>query len=169
MGRCPVKNKAFNGVLKMRKAVFGLIVLAVCGFVVLGCDNGSTTDNGTAPTLTGVYTGTVSASAFTPSTTISKSSNANVYVAVTGNDPDADVTTAFYRIMLNNVKVYPTDKDFADLTPDPALSASFNNVIFGFPIGSATNSTGYVFDVYLVDSKGNKSATITSNTFEITN
>jgi hypothetical protein len=49
-GVCSVKNKAFNGVLKMRKAVFGFAVLLVFGFMVLGCDNGTTSDIETTTT-----------------------------------------------------------------------------------------------------------------------
>jgi hypothetical protein len=49
-GRCPCKNMTLEGV-KMKKAIFGLIVLLVLGFVVLGCDNGT---NGNPE---GVYSG----------------------------------------------------------------------------------------------------------------
>jgi hypothetical protein len=157
-------------VLKMRKAVFGLIVLAALGFVVLGCDNGTTTDNGTAPALTRVHTGTSSDSGatMTETSTISIGSNTNVWVGVETNDPDADITKVFYRIMLGSVKVYPTDKDFDEINLPNALPASYTGVLFGFPITSASVNNGYTFEVYVVDSKENKSTTKTSNTFNIT-
>jgi hypothetical protein len=156
-------------VLKMRKAVLGLAVLWVFGFVVSGCDNG-TTDIGTAPTLTRVYAGTSSDSGvtMTETSTISKGSNTNVYVGLETNDPDADITKVFYRIMLDSVKVYPTDKDFDEINLPNALPASYTGVLFAFPISAATVASGYTFEVYVVDAKGNKSETKTSNTFEIT-
>jgi hypothetical protein len=157
-------------VLKMRKAVFGLIVLAVLGFVVSGCDNGST-GNGTAPTLTEVWVGTgnPSITAVNKSSTFTKGTD--IYVGVDVGDPDKDIVKVGFSIKKDGTAV----PDFTNEASCFIPVATYTGRAFAFMFSqlesgqqSATVGTGYTCEVYVIDAKGNKSETKVSNTFEIT-
>jgi hypothetical protein len=165
-------NKAFNGVLKMRKAVFGVSVLLVFGFVVIGCDNGTTTDNGTAPTLTRVFTGTSSddVSPITETSTFTKGTD--IHIGADVNDPDTDIVKVVYSVKKDETAVPGYTGEITSSIPFATIPGSAVTFYFSqlnATQQTATVGTNYTVELYFVDSKGNQSETKTTNTFEITN
>jgi hypothetical protein len=155
----------------MKKIFSGLVVLLVFGFVFAGCDNGTTTDNGTAPTLTEVWvgTGSLSTTAVSKSSTFTKGTD--IFVGVDVSDPDKDIVKVGYSFKQDGTAV--PDSTYELDCPIPI--ETYTGRAFGFQFSvlsaedqTATVGTGYTVQVYFVDSQGNKSETKTSNTFAIT-
>jgi hypothetical protein len=177
-GVAPVKINRFRMIavktlegMKMRKAVFGLVVLLVFGFVFAGCDNGTTTDNGTAPILTEVWVGTGSPSTTAVSKAFTFTKGTDIYVGVDVSDPDKDIVKVGYSIKKDGTAV----PNFTGENDLPLGVETYTGRAFAFMLSqlesdqqSATVGTGYTCEIYFVDEKGNKSETQVSNTFAIT-
>jgi hypothetical protein len=158
-------------VLKMRKAVLGLAILWVFWFVVSGCDNGTTTDIGTAPTLTDVIVASSVENLttnWTSASTFSKTSD-TIYIGAKGNDPDKDVVKFGYDVMYNGSSVYQYETSGtggeAFTIPIETFTAHLGSIF----ASSFNVVNGYSLRVYVIDAKGNKSNVKETNTFEIIN
>jgi hypothetical protein len=155
------------------KVFFGLIgVMLIMGFVFVGCDNGTTdADTGTAPTLTSVIVASseANANAWTSASSFTLSTD-TIYTGIECSDPDGDI--AFYDFTLS---IGGVEKGTLRLPLLGSISTTFKGYFCFSDMANDNNTypntwsvdTGYTIKITLIDSKGNKSATIASNTFDI--
>jgi hypothetical protein len=159
----------------MKSKVFlGLIaIVIIISLALIGCDNGTTTDNGTAPTLTEVIVAnsTTNAASWTSANTFVK--NVDIYVGVKVDDPDADIVKVWYVVKQSDGSPTALTGEI-DFSYAP-LPASFTGAALIIEMSKATEEiqdaavgAGYTIELYFIDAKGNKSETRTSNVFEIT-
>jgi hypothetical protein len=153
----------------MKKAVFGLMILVVFG-VLFGCDNG-TTDKGTAPTLTSVIVASSEADANAWTSASSFTKTATIYTGIDCSDPDGDVAEYIFALVIGGQE---QSMKFPLIGPLPATFKGYfcfsNMVKDNNEYGEVWKvADGYIIKITLIDSKGNKSASIASNTFNITN
>jgi hypothetical protein len=142
------------GVFSMKRTfkVLGIIaLLAIIGFSMAACSGDSTV----APTLTSLIM--VEYKAGVPPTETPKSSfsiNEQFFLYAKVTAGDLDVTKFVFTIKGGTE---PWVKESTLSTPYPAGSANF-----GFATGASLQKAGsYTLEAYAVDSKGNKSNTLT--------
>jgi hypothetical protein len=136
--------------------ILAFVVLLVFGF--MACDNGNgSSNNGTAPNLTEFITmdGNVT-SGWTEKTTFS--TTGKLGVGIKGTDPEQDMTKYFLTFKKNETQV---------LTAERNAPTGYNNGNFTHLLGSWSQTNAqqgqYSVEIYAIDSKGNKSNTLTAN------
>jgi hypothetical protein len=161
----------FEGV-SMKKMFLGLVVLLVFGFLFVGCDNGTTTDNGTAPTLTDAIVASSLADVstnWTSANSFSQGTDTYIYFGVKGNDPDKDVVKFGYDVMYGGSSYFHYETSGSGSEAFTISIDPFTAGLGGIAMSNFTTvAAGYSLKIYVLDAKGNKSNVIETNTFEIT-
>jgi hypothetical protein len=148
------------------KFSLGLIaIMVIMGMALIGCDNG-TTDNGTAPTLTEVIVASSSTDAvgWTSANTFTKGDI--IYIGIDCADPDLDIVKFDFFVMYGGNAV-ATDNDVAGVIPLATYKGYFCITDTNDARWQSAPAGQYAIKITLIDAKGNRSASITSNTFTL--